>query len=275
MRDYKTPLRYPGGKSRAVKELFRKFPDLNNYSEFREPFLGGGSVSIAVAKKYPHLDIWVNDIYMPLYFFWKTMQSSGNDFVQELLKIKNEQKTVELARESFSFHKERVNDIKSSEFLRAVSFFVVNKCSFSGLTESSSFSPQASIKNFTKVGINNLLSCSNLIKRWKITNFSYECLMEKNKDAFVYLDPPYNIKTNLYGKGGLIHRQFDHDMFADICNKTEMKMMVSYNADNIVKDKFYEEKWKISEFDHTYTMRSTGNYMENQKKRKELIIVNF
>ena len=31
----KTPLRYPGGKSRAVKKMDQYFPDLRNYVEFR------------------------------------------------------------------------------------------------------------------------------------------------------------------------------------------------------------------------------------------------
>ena len=51
----KTPLRYPGGKSRAVTKMDQYFPDLRNYVEFREPFLGGGSVAIHISKKYPHL----------------------------------------------------------------------------------------------------------------------------------------------------------------------------------------------------------------------------
>jgi len=55
----KTCLRYPGGKSRAVTKMDPYFPDLRNYEEFREPFLGGGSVSIHVTKKYPNLKIWV------------------------------------------------------------------------------------------------------------------------------------------------------------------------------------------------------------------------
>ena len=45
----KTPLRYPGGKSRAVTKMDQYFPDLGNYVEFREPFLGGGSVAIYIA----------------------------------------------------------------------------------------------------------------------------------------------------------------------------------------------------------------------------------
>ena len=44
----KTPLRYPGGKSRAVKKMAHYFPDFNDYKEFREPFLGGGSVALYV-----------------------------------------------------------------------------------------------------------------------------------------------------------------------------------------------------------------------------------
>jgi site-specific DNA-adenine methylase len=40
----KTALRYPGGKSRACTKMDPYFPDLRNYDEFREPFLGGGSV---------------------------------------------------------------------------------------------------------------------------------------------------------------------------------------------------------------------------------------
>ncbi len=63
MKSFKTPLRYPGGKSRAVVKMDPYFPDLREYEEFREPFLGGGSVAIHITKKYPDLTIWVNDLY--------------------------------------------------------------------------------------------------------------------------------------------------------------------------------------------------------------------
>ena len=42
----KTPLRYPGGKSRATVKLAQFFPNMDKYKEFREPFLGGGSVAL-------------------------------------------------------------------------------------------------------------------------------------------------------------------------------------------------------------------------------------
>ena len=62
----KTPLRYPGGKSRAVTKMAQYFPDMREYVEFREPFLGGGSVALHMTKMYPHLKITVNDLYESL-----------------------------------------------------------------------------------------------------------------------------------------------------------------------------------------------------------------
>ena len=47
---------------------------------------------------------------------------------------------------------------------RAVCFYIINKCSFSGLTESSSFSEQASDANFSMRGIDKLPVYSKLIK---------------------------------------------------------------------------------------------------------------
>ena len=51
MKSLKTPLRYPGGKSRAVTKMEQYFPDLREYIEYREPFLGGGSVGLYITKK--------------------------------------------------------------------------------------------------------------------------------------------------------------------------------------------------------------------------------
>ena len=90
MKSLKTPLRYPGGKSRACTKMDPYFPDLSNYAEFREPFLGGGSVAIHVSKKYPHLKITVNDLYEPLINFWIQLQQFGDELTE---KIKNYKST--------------------------------------------------------------------------------------------------------------------------------------------------------------------------------------
>ena len=273
MKSLKTPLRYPGGKSRACEKMSPYFPDLRDYREFREPFLGGGSVAIYITKKYPNLDIWVNDLYEPLVNFWQQLQMFGTDLKDKLVDLKTTNNTPVLAKELFLKAKEQVNDKDLPSIDRAVAFYVVNKCSFSGLTESSSFSAQASNSNFSMRGIEKLPGYSKIIEHWRITNYSYDYLMDGDKGAFMYLDPPYDIKDNLYGNKGSMHKGFDHDKFAADCDANNMDQLVSYNSDQLVKDRF--KNWKAAEFDLTYTMRSVGEYMREQKDRKELLLFNY
>jgi DNA adenine methylase len=277
MKAYKTPLRYPGGKSRACTKMDQYFPDLREYDEYREPFLGGGSVAIHVTKKYPTVKVWVNDLYEPLVNFWKTLQSDGQKMRDELNQLKYRHPEPVSAKQLFLEAKEYLNhETKRTEpFHRAVSFYIINKCSFSGLTESSSFSAQASDSNFSMRGIDKLPGYSQIIKNWEITNLSYDKLLDEGseKSAFIYLDPPYDIKDNLYGKKGSMHKGFDHDRFASDCDSCSMDCLISYNADQLVKDRFKE--WNAGEFDLTYTMRSVGEYMREQKQRKELLLFNY
>ena len=273
MKSLKTPLRYPGGKSRACTKMDPYFPDLRDYKEYREPFLGGGSVAIHVSKKYPHLDIWVNDLYEPLYNFWRVLQDNGKDLYEKLQELKSLHPDPVSAKDLFLKSKEIVNDHDQSHLSRAYSFYVINKCSFSGLTESSSFSAQASESNFSMRGIEKLQGYTQIIQNWKITNLSYEQLLTDDKDVFTYLDPPYDIRSNLYGRKGSMHNGFSHDGFAADCDRFIAPQLISYNSSNIIKERFQD--YQIGEFDLTYTMRSVGEYMREQKDRKELLLFNY
>ena len=273
MKSLKTPLRYPGGKSRACTKMDQYFLDLRDFKEFREPFLGGGSVAIHITKKYPNLKIWVNDLYEPLVNFWQQLQTFGVEMKDELASYKATHNTPEKARELFNNSKGIINERNSDNFSRAVAFYIVNKCSFSGLTESSSFSSQASDSNFSMRGIEKLPEYSKVIANWIITNYSYDYLMSEKPDTFLYLDPPYDIKDNLYGHKGSMHKRFDHDRFASDCDDCTMPQLISYNSDQLVKDRF--TNWNAAEFDLTYTMRSVGEYMREQKHRKELLLFNY
>ena len=273
MKQLKTPLRYAGGKSRACVKMDPFFPDLRDYKEFREPFLGGGSVAIHITKKYPDLNIWANDLYEPLVNFWQQLQMFGTDLKNALADLKSSHNDPVSAKTLFLSSKVKINDISVNNFDRAVAFYIVNKCSFSGLTESSSFSPQASNANFSMRGIEKLPDYSKIISKWRISNFSYDYMMDGNRNVFMYLDPPYDIKDNLYGNKGSMHKGFDHDKFAADCDNNDMDQLISYNSDQLVKDRF--KNWNAAEFDLTYTMRSVGEYMRDQKQRKELLLFNY
>ena len=275
LKSLKTPLRYPGGKSRALANLFRFLPDLSQATEYREPFLGGGSVALEITKRYPHIDIWVNDLYEPLYNFWCELRDNGNEIKNILLQLKQRHPDPSSARELFLESKKYLGkDPSETENIhRAVSFFVVNKCSFSGLTESSSFSKQASDQNFSFNCIEHLPDYSLMIQDWKITNLSYEQLLSDCKQTFTYLDPPYEIGSNLYGKRGNMHSGFNHDHFAIKCDRFIGPQLISYNSSQLIRERF--EGWTAAEFAHTYTMRSVGSYNTDQASRKELVLFNY
>ena len=275
LKSLKTPLRYPGGKSRALSKLFQYMPDLSGYTEYREPFLGGGSVALEVSKRYPRLDIWVNDLYEPLYNFWRELQDHGNEITDILIQLKQRHCDHSSAKRLFLDAKEYLErPLDDTESIhRAVSFYVINKCSFSGLTESSSFSKQASDSNFSLAGIERLRDYQKLIGNWKFTNLSYEKLLTDDRSVFIYLDPPYEIGSNLYGKRGSMHKSFDHDQFATDCDRYVAHQLVSYNSSQLIRDRF--QGWTAAEFAHTYTMRSVGSYNTDQASRKELVLFNY
>tara|TARA_R100001079_G_scaffold10764_1_gene5289 strand:+ start:609 stop:1538 length:930 start_codon:yes stop_codon:yes gene_type:complete len=292
MKKYKTPLRYPGGKSRGTKKFSPSFP--KQFSEFREPFLGGGSVAIHVSKTYPDAKVWVNDKYFNLYNFWMQLRDNGDKLYKTLLDIKmplvyvskplRKEKVpkenwdvdiinkIQKHRDLFNKAKKDINTV--DDFTKAVYFYILNKCSFSGLGESSSFSEQASEQNFSLNGINALPYYSKLIKNWKITNIDYEEVMNTSGDnCFVFLDPPYDIKDNLYGKNGNMHSGFDHMRFYEDVSRCSHDWMITYNSNEILKKRFSD--YFFNDWDLTYTMRSTNMYVDAQKERKELLITNY
>jgi len=230
-------------------------------------------MAIEVTKRYPNIQIWVNDLYNPLYNFWCVLRDQPQELYESIKEYKEEYGSPEAARQLFTEMKIQLNHEEAEDFYRAVAFYIINKCSFSGLTESSSFSPQASLSNFSMNNIEKLPEFGEMIKDWKITNYGYDSLLTDDKSVFVYLDPPYDIKDNLYGNKGSMHKGFDHDKFASECDRFLCPQLVSYNSSNLVTERF--QGWTVEEFAHTYTMRSVGSYNTDQAGRKELVLTNY
>ena len=267
----KTCLRYPGGKSKALKTLAPWFP--TDVKEYREPFLGGGSIALLFSQNYPHVPVWVNDKYYYLYNFWVQLRDNSEELTQKLYMIKSEiEGNDDAHRELFDNYSHTIGNLDSFE--QAVAFFVMNKCSYSGLTENSTFSVQASRSNFSLVGINKLPSFSNIIQNWKITNLDYEDVMcHPGDDVFVFLDPPYDIKDFLYGTDRKLHENFSHERFADIVDSCNHKFMITYNVNDWIVDRYkeyYQKEWKLR-----YSMVHRGRKGTNDNVKTELLITNY
>jgi DNA adenine methylase len=273
----KTPLRYPGGKSKATKTLSPWFPE--SFKEYREPFIGGGSVAIYTAQAYPDVPIWINDLYFSLYNFWVQLRDNGEELSEILKEAKTNASNFQTQDEKDAAHKILFDKTKlqidsQTGIEKAASFFILNKCSFSGLTENSTFSVTASRSNFSFVGFEKLKEFSKLIKNWKITNIDYSEVMNAEGDnAFVFLDPPYDIKDFLYGKNREMHKFFDHEKFAQDVDKCPHKFMITYNVNERLQElykEYYLKEWKLR-----YSMAHRGEVGTDENIKTELLVTNY
>jgi DNA adenine methylase len=201
----KSPLRYPGGKSRAIDLISSLIP---RFEEFREPFVGGGSLYIYLKQKDPKKRYWINDTYFELYNFWEMSQKNVHAVINQVRLWKND---FSDGRELYKFLKENMANFNSIE--RASAFFIFNRSTFSGTTESGGYSEQAFNGRFTPSSIERLKELEKILPETKITNNDYQEVVEaEGENVFIFLDPPYfsATKSSLYGKNGNLHKTFDH-----------------------------------------------------------------
>ena len=279
-----TPIRYPGGKSRATKFLLPKFPD--GITEYREPFAGGCSMAFAFSQANPDVPVWINDKYYNLYCFWTALQADPKAFSQQIIdkKVIAEESGEDGHRSLFAECKEVLKNIEwYSIHDIGVAWWCLNKMSFSGLSETGSMSKQACNSNFSMLQCTKLEAYGHHIKDWKISNEDYSVLLDApDESAFVFLDPPYQFvggdgKSLLYGKDGGMHKGFDHMEFFKDCQTASQnnpaQMMITYDSNPELIELW--KQWYPESWDLTYTMHSGKNYRKNQSKRQELLLSNY
>jgi len=293
-----TPVRYPGGKSNALKFLDGHFP--KEFQEFREPFFGGGSVGLYLMQTHKDADYWINDLFYPVYCFWKVLYEQPDLMVSTILDIKANytvaydvvvkgvpSKSAVNGRGLHEFARKQINVFidHKDEFNTACYWYILNKTSYSGMSMIGSYAPLAWDQNFSINCIKNLPKTSALmhsVRSLKITNLDYaELLTPSDKDTFIFLDPPYKIPHNLYGDKGDMHVGFDHLKFTQTLKKCTEKWMITYNEDPDLMEWFKDNRQVL--WDLQYTMKAAKRVqsdgstasVKSGKKGKELLVLNY
>jgi len=262
----KSPLRYPGGKSKAIDSISKLIPD---FKEFREPFVGGGSVFVYLKQKFPSRTFWINDIYQNLYHFWNECKENPNKLIESILEFRSNY------LDGKELHRFLLENIDSFDNIKkAASFFIFNRITFSGTTESGGFSNAAFHKRFTESSIERVKALSKILVNTKISNLDYEeVILADGNDVFLFLDPPYYsaTKSALYGKNGNLHKMFDHERFANVMKQTKHKWLITYDDSEYIRNLFSFAH--IKSWDLTYGMRNVNK--ESNQLGKELFISNY
>lgn len=263
-----SPLRYPGGKTRAIQQI-KDFSPVE-FDEYREPFIGGGSFFVFLRQEQPDIKCWVNDLNPELFFFWKYAQIDSEKLAHEVLKIRKSNKDGRVL-----FNTMVTVDVgKLTEFERAIRFFVLNRITFSGLVEAGGYSQQAFDGRFTVSAIERVASLGEILQGVRITNLDYRKLLTNGgKSVFTFLDPPYlkATKSRLYGKNGILHTDFSHDDFAKTMKACEHSWLITYDDSPEIRKNFNFAH--IHEWELQYGM---NNYKQGKaEKGKELFIYNY
>lgn len=253
---YKSPLRYPGGKSRAIPILENY---LNKYFPGRpqllSPFIGGGSFELYMKSK--GYTVKANDLFEPLYTFWRTLQDDPDQLVEYI------RKKMPVTKESFQNMRSKICQTPD-KYDKASSYFVINRSSFSGATLCGGFSQQAATGRLTESSIHRLRTCD--VSEMQITNLDCCQFLSENpetSETIVYADPPYYIDTYIYGKDGDMHENFNHAAFATAIKKRS-DWMISYNDCEYIRNlyaecRIFKESWSYG--------------MNASKKSSEIIIL--
>ncbi|HEX5024194.1 MAG TPA: DNA adenine methylase [Agriterribacter sp.] len=240
-------LRYPGGKTRAVGFIRQFFP--KNLEALLSPFLGGGSIELAIAAA--GVPVYGYDAFEPLVEFWQCLVKQPAELTAEV------EKYFPLPKAKF-YELQNAQTAFKTKLQRAAVYYVINRSSFSGSTLSGGMSPGH--PRFTRTSIERLRNFYN--PNITIKKADYKIALAEHPSVFMYLDPPYLIRNSLYGKHGNAHKDFDHEELAAIL-QDRGKWILSYNDCEAIRDLYtgfhmLKPGWKYG--------------MSNDKASKEVLI---
>src|SRR2546423_14072404 len=168
-----SPLRYPGGKTKALRQIIPYLPA--RFASYREPFVGGGSLFIYLKQQRPQLPVWINDLNYDLYCFWQTAK---NDLARLTRTVADIQRETTDGRKLFAELTTNCQADELPDFERAVRFFVLNRITFSGTVEAGGYSQKAFESRFTRSSIERLARLKAVLSSdVRVTKYDYEKLL--------------------------------------------------------------------------------------------------
>lgn len=255
--------RYPGGKFKAIR-FIRPFWEQVMHDEYREPFVGGGSIFIAKPLvKYN----WINDINDQLIAFYKVIQDK-NDREKLIKKLL----TLKISRELY----DKLYFSKPKTFLqKAERYYVLNRCSFSGITKWNAFIGDV------RYNINNtqdlIRHVGDKLTKIKITNLDFEKIISTKpkgrEEVFIFLDPPYAESRQIAAYDYAFLPE-DHIRLHNLLKKTRYKFLLTYDNCDFIK-KLYKWAYQYEDFTWTYSLANSRVHHNPREIGNELFISNF
>lgn len=267
MEKIKSPLRYPGGKTRLAKQIADKIGD--DFDEYREPMVGGGAVFFELWNRFGRQkQYWLNDVNQDLFYFWYSVKHHPVQLTSIIRSIKQDYEGK--GRELFQFMQEGRIPF-NCVWARGARYFILNRISYSGAVDSSGYSESAFNDRFTESSIDRITEAAKALAYAHVSGDDYFQSFTLRPTAYtegkvvIYVDPPYyaNKDSRLYGKGGQLHTEFDHERLNRGLMQCQYDWLLSYDDCSKVRELYQY---------HTVKEVSAGYSWRGSKKVKELLI---
>lgn len=232
------PIRYAGGKSLAVGLIVERIPD--NVKKVVAPFLGGGSVEVAIANEL-NIPVIGYDIFDILINYWDVQLNNPRALYENLLKFKPTRSDFKEVKDRLKKHWNKEEKLK--KFDLAAHYYFNHNTSygphFLGWPSSVYLQQERYQKMLEKV------------RNFRAPNLQVECasfedIMEKHRDDFLYLDPPYYLDGDSKTFVGLYphrnfpihHKGFKHQLLHELLLKHRGGFILSYNDCSTIKNEY-------------------------------------
>lgn len=248
MSNYRTPLRYPGGKQRLtpfIMEILAENGMIGGH--YVEPYAGGAGVAMELLLDNNVSHVHLNDSSIQIYAFWNSILSHTEEFCRLI-------STASLNVDEWKKRREIVqHPIGHDELEVGFSTFYLNRCNRSGILTGGVIGGLAQTgtwKMDARFSRNNLIRRIEAIasrkdaitlRNWDAEKFILKYIPRLPANSFVYCDPPYFEKASrLY----LNHYQRDdHARIAEVIQKRlTKKWIVSYDSADEILGYYYKRR---------------------------------
>jgi DNA adenine methylase len=275
-----SPLRYAGGKSKAIGIILSNLPKLVD-KKVVSPFFGGGSFELCISQE---LDIQVvaYDIFGLLVNFWKVLIEDKDNFIKELKKfhINKEEFTYnrhlllnywdKIKPKDLSYKTMKQIELKETDkillddspLMQAVYYYYNMTLSYGPMFLGWPSSNEINKDKF-KRRIEKLEKLK--LKNLSIACCDFESVLLKHRDDFLFLDPPYYLEGDSKMFKGMYpncnfaihHNNFNHKRMCELLKEHRGGFLLTYNNCSLIRDWYKEYKFEFPEWQYTYGQGET------------------
>ncbi len=296
-----SPLRYAGGKSKAVGILLRLLPVLRE-KKVVSPFFGGGSFELCLSQE---LDIPVvgYDIFGLLVNFWNVLVHEKEAFLDELKKFHITKEEFDYNRHVLLHYWEKIKPrelvyqtrkkipldphhetmLDENTILQAVYYYYNMSLSygpmFLGWPSSNEIHPAKFRRRLERL---HQQSFQNL----EVHCDEFEHALKRHSHDFLFLDPPYYLEGDSKMFKGMYpncnfaihHTHFPHETLRDLLKKHKGGFMMTYNNCGVIREWYKEYIQEFPEWQYTFGQGETriGKHRTQQthlKESHEIVII--